>query len=534
MLVMRKAKYFLYFFLSFFNLFLFTGQSYGEILKFKKAVFREVLDYLSQRYGFSYIIRYPDYSFLQEDEYKEIINGVQDNQGSGMISMGPANVMRVANPMDMAMGTTQQSQNQNQNSQNQSNKALSLGDSFEKRLITFVLNTDGMSVSDIIKVFCSVADVECRYNKKKKFLEVIPYKTAFFSYPAFLDYKISGSLTPVASSSTTTSTSTTSSSSGEGESNFYTSENYEEFVEQILKGLVSKEGRVFLSKRGYVVVVDRPSYVERIKKVWNEEVQKQTPVLLSVKVIRIDLNKKNQSGIDWTALIQNLFGNDNQLLSIGGSFAPTGQGITFSFDSAKVDYFLKVLSEYGNVKIVYDWVVKSRGGIPVVFSDIQSIPYLVQTVVQGDSGITTATEPQYVDVGLRITVLGSLEKTLSSKEKYEGQVYINISSLVNIDNLGTASDPVYVPNVKSSVITIPFTLSLGEAMVISSFKVRRHEINRKGLPFLDKLPILSYLFGYNEKSEGTSEIVVIITPDKAENNYTGKLGKVTILRKSER
>lgn len=503
-------------------------------LKFRDVPVKEVLNSLATQFEFGYVIEYPDFEILSKKDLKEVFftplsSEEQVSRQQQFTTMFEVTKVQTATGTGTTVsetGTGTTSPGVAVGFSVTEAKPLELGSDFENRLLNFVIQLEKAEVKEVVEIFCKVADTLCEYDEKKRFLKVIPYRVEFLDLGFFMDYTIShtlglgsavgsttvGSTTGTGGSVTGTGGQTGGLYGGEGGS-FFVGESFEQFIKQVLSGLRSREGRVYYSKRGYVVVIDRPSYVEKIKTAWQKEITKQGEVLLNVKVVRVDLKQGEESGIDWSGLITNLFGAENTSLRIAGQFAFSGEGVSFSFDSSRLDLLLKALEKYGNVKVVYDWSVKGRGGIPVVFADVQSIPYLTQSLSTTETGVVTVSTPQYVDVGFRITVIGSFTER-NKVSKYEGQTFISISDLVSIENLGTVSSPFLVPNVKFSSVTVPFSLKSGESIIISSFKINKSEILKRGIPYLIRIPLLGKFFGYSKSEEGVSEIVVIITPQR--------------------
>ena len=495
------------------------------ILKFKRTPLKEVLNALANAFDFYYVIHYPNFEFWSGEEFKEVVY----QSVLGQTSEAPV-PSQVTQPVQQSSDSDKSEDAEGQVSPFKS------GSNFENRLITFYVAEDKRNVEKVIDLFCAAADVKCEYDGQKRLLKVVPYVVQVFDYGFFMDYSInnylglgetgagyaSTSFTSTFTGATGVTGGTTGSAGGIGGSStgtsFFVSETYKEFVYKILSGFRSSEGKMFVSNRGYIVVVDRPSAIERIKEVWEKEVKKQEPVVLNVKVVRVDLKKSRETGIDWNGVINKALGADNTRWSFSANFAGTiTKGLSFTYDSSKLDALLKMLQEYGEVRIVYDWTVKARNGIPVVFADTQSVPYLTQTVVVGGETSQVSTTPAFVDVGLKINTLGSFTKKCEEKrqtclKKYEGQVFVSISDLIKIENLGTAQSPYFVPNVKFSSASIPFELKSNESIVITSFKTTKKEKVGEGVPLLMNIPLFGGLFKYDKDYSGVSEFVIIVTP----------------------
>ncbi|MEM1913768.1 MAG: hypothetical protein QW067_11565, partial [Thermofilaceae archaeon] len=287
-----------------------------------------------------------------------------------------------------------------------------------------------------------------------------------------------------------------------------------EFVEKI-KSLLSNEGNLIYSDRGIVYVVDRPSVIEKVKKFLEKEKLLQKPIQMNVKLVEVNLTKNVAYGIDW-----NLFFSDMWKLrrnwnvgveelrigsESGGGIIP--QGFVFRMNAPrKIDLILRLLEKQGNVRILRNWNVFAKTGVPVVLSDIQSIPYLSEGVVVTDRNVVQTASVSYVDTGIKISIVGSR----IDKERLDGSINISLSSLVEIANLRTTDNPYFVPIVKSSSVVVPMNVKVGDVLLLSGFKTDAIRKTQTGVPGLSRIPLLGYLFRSKETSTTNSELLILI------------------------
>jgi len=147
--------------------------------------------------------------------------------------------------------------------------------------------------------------------------------------------------------------------------------------------------------------------------------------------------------------------------------------------------------------------------IPIVTSEISSN---VQT--GGTTGIQR--NIQYKDTGVILKVMPQ----------------INEGGLVSLDITQEVSDvrEAITSGVNSPVIfkretTTNLIVQNGQSVVIGGLIQDRKDRVREGIPFLSKIPVLGYLFGYTKDKEERTELVVVITPHVIRN--TEEAGAVT-------
>ncbi|MEM1669058.1 MAG: hypothetical protein QXM53_10410, partial [Thermofilaceae archaeon] len=388
--------------------------------------------------------------------------------------------------------------------------------------ITLMLND--VTLDEAMASVCKVADIYCEKKDEKTYFVrkydfyVINMSLLFDSYELEMRTGLGGSGSGISIVSGTGGTGgaggAVTSGIGQTSDTFTLKYDKKEFVEKI-KSLLSNEGNLIYSDRGIVYVVDRPSVIEKVKKFLEKEKLLQKPIQMNVKLVEVNLTKNVAYGIDW-----NLFFSDMWKLrrnwnvgveelrigsESGGGTIP--QGFVFRINApGKIDLILRLLEKQGNVRILRNWNVFAKTGVPVVLSDIQSIPYLSEGVVVTDRNVVQTASVSYVDTGIKISIVGSR----IDKERLDGSINISLSSLVEIANLRTTDNPYFVPIVKSSSVVVPMNVKVGDVLLLSGFKTDAIRKTQTGVPGLSRIPLLGYLFRSKETSTTNSELLILI------------------------
>lgn len=459
---------------------------------------------------------------------------ILSNEGINFIyeknSLLPATKISPQSPLPQQQPSQQQSQSQlptntPMQSQYQQSQPTDISE-LDNILIT--LHIDNISLDDAITAICKSGDIYCEKIENNKYIirkfqtHMINIGVYFDNYSIEMKPGLAGRSSIVSSSSSGGSDSFSSSTSTD---RFQISENINSLIDNI-KSLLSPEGKLFYSKRGQFYIIDRPSAVKRVTEFLEKEKNQNEPIKLSVKLVEVNMSDKNQYGIDWNLIVRKV----STRLSDGIRFGPTtitsgvttatsniSKGFSFVFDSEKLDAFLKALGEYGNVRIVRDWSVNSRLGLPVILSDVESVPFLEEIAIipsGSNTTATTTTNVNYVDIGVKISIVGNKVKSANNDERFEGQMQVLISNLIGIQNLRTVDNPFYAPDVKSSSVIIPLSVKFNEVLLLSGFKINKVERTSEGLPILSKLPIIGGLFGYKKYEDSNSEFLILVEPIK--------------------
>ena len=69
-----------------------------------------------------------------------------------------------------------------------------------------------------------------------------------------------------------------------------------------------------------------------------------------------------------------------------------------------------------------------------------------------------------------------------------------------------------IPNQQTAELTTNVMVPDGATLVIGGLMEDEDDFQMQGLPGLSRLPVLGYLFGNRQKTEGRRELVVLLTP----------------------
>ena len=284
------------------------------------------------------------------------------------------------------------------------------------------------------------------------------------------------------------------------------------------EALVSEITKIFPDEitNSLVILATPEDYaliLETLKKL--DLVQRQ--VMIEVLIAEISLTDELKFGLEWSlkAKANQGFGN------ITGSFIPTttttpgGAGTTttvpapgFSFlgidPTGLIRGFLQTLATQGKTNVLASPHILAADNrkakiqigsqVPVV-TDVQSTTVTTQNVQYKDTGVILEITPTINDSGL---------------------VSLEISQEVsdyNFQQIGTNYFPVFTKRTVSTFAVVQD----GQTIVIGGLIQENKGRTRAGLPFLSKIPILGYLFGYTDDTFARSEIVLLLTPRVVRN-----------------
>ncbi len=380
----------------------------------------------------------------------------------------------------------------------------------------------GDSMDEAVSLLCKAADVYCEKEDNRWLIS--RYETYIADRSIFWTYSLgtgggssssgSSTATPSPASSGTSSSSSTvggvTSNVGQGgggslgsigTDTIGISGNYDD-LSGFIKPFLSKDGVIQIGKGGYLVVMDSPSYISRVRKIIAKETAMDAKkVKVNVSIVSVTKNDDFSAGVNWNAVIKNV--------AINGTFAPSS-AMTFAYntvhDGRPVDALVGVLGSYGNAKVEKSWEYPVISGVPVFFNVVENVPYFITTTTALNTNASqTSTTPSYVTVGLMCKILPSLRDN-----ELDGGLYAQLSQLLSIQTSGNST----APDTSLTNTAVPLSIPFGYTEVVTGFKTSTKSFADSGVPFFSRIPFIGSLFGSQAKNNDNTELAIVITVTK--------------------
>jgi general secretion pathway protein D len=300
------------------------------------------------------------------------------------------------------------------------------------------------------------------------------------------------------------------------------------------EGLVSEVTRIFPDEvtNSLIILATPDDYaliLETIKKV--DMVPRQ--VMIEVMIAEITLGDDLKFGLEWsmkTKLDKGFgeFGYNSQNLPVTSGSGSTAQNVGFTFFGIDklglIQAFLQTLASESKINILASPHILARDNQEARIQIGDQVP--IKTSDSATSGVATSTY-QYKDTGVILKI----------------KPLINDGGLVSLDLTQEVSDyflqTIYgqeFPVITKREASTNLAAQDGQTIVIGGLIRERVGTTREGIPFLSKIPILGYLFGYTSNEMKRSEIVLLLTPrvirnqqeaEKVNSIYIHRLDKKT-------
>ncbi len=325
---------------------------------------------------------------------------------------------------------------------------------------------------------------------------------------------------------TTGSTSTTSTTMGSGSTasiGGYATENvsnistpfFTKFLKTI-KSVMGKKSSVMFSARMQTLVVrGKVKKVELVKKYVKRIFKRMKKVVfVKMKVINVELSSGYNYGINWSNLYSDMghYLGAASSLGINLSNTPTNSlagsdNITFN-SGLGTQAVINALNNFGKVNIVNQTRLEVLSGETRTLNNIGAVPYSIgnQVTTVGALGSTAQSNPQIGEATSGIDVVYTPEVSGS-------KVYISVQLILNtITGYTQLSGGVSVPDVSTQSVSFTISVPTGKTDLVGALQYKSYSKNTEGVPILDDIPILGYLFSGGQMQKTNNELFLLITP----------------------
>ncbi|MBT9175468.1 MAG: Type II secretion system protein D [candidate division WS2 bacterium] len=373
----------------------------------------------------------------------------------------------------------------------------------------------GVSVEDAVKSI--LVGLDLHHERRANVIYLYKFEEQFIDVNKLLMAETAGTATatPQTDSAGAGTAGAQASQAGAGTAGDFGFSDFGGYIDSLIANIqktLSREGVITYMPSGFLYVKDYPSRIRTVMEMLRIDNEKRPLINIKITLLRIDYKDIVETGIDWSFLLQNrkVFGevfNIQPAAAFGSKITSTALSslkITERPGSpSALSVLIKALREYGDVKIVHSWDAKALAGTILPFELTQTVWYTTGNIVQVVEGISTST-PQIdsMDAGLKIII-----NPIKFKDEFLVNTKIEISAVIGTQRIGDID----LPTIERNFVSLPVKMKEGETVAISGFKIRTDGKQKKGIPLLSDLPLLSRLFGYEKDTEKTSEFTVIIS-----------------------
>lgn len=244
-------------------------------------------------------------------------------------------------------------------------------------------------------------------------------------------------------------------------------------------------------------------------------------VLIEATVVEVELNKKYQFGVDWSALNDNGTGLSFNQELLGTSLnSPPVFTIDYLSNTSwgTIASTVKMLQEFGNVKVLSSPKIMAINNQTALLKVVDNVVYFTiesETLVNSNSpGLATfTTTPHTVAVGFFMSVTPQISR--------EEAVILNVRPTISRVT-GFVADPnpelarenieSLIPQIQVREMESVLRVRSGQIAVLGGLIQDSIDLQDKGIPGLTSLDVVGDAFTYRNNQHKKSELVIFLRP----------------------
>lgn len=225
-------------------------------------------------------------------------------------------------------------------------------------------------------------------------------------------------------------------------------------------------------------------------------------VLLEVLIGEVQLDDALKLGVDWTYVRQ--AGDFKHNVSMTTSAAAITTGLKYVVDKTdRLTAAFRSLANDGKVSILSSPSVIAANGRKSKIQVADSVPITTASIVANSNPPVTTQTVEYRDVGVILTFTPYIND--------EGIVTLEIEQEVS-DVSATEASTANNPSFFKRIIQTTLIATEDRSIVLGGLVKERKALNRDGIPFLYKIPLIGWIFGARSDALTRTELLVFITP----------------------
>ena len=296
-----------------------------------------------------------------------------------------------------------------------------------------------------------------------------------------------------------------------------------------------------------VIIQTLPERMEAIERLIKAMDQKTKEVLIEAKIIKVSLSNALAAGVDWEGLMNvgsqlgaTYLGSTpfsviqpstatpmSRLSFLQSNGNSIGSGLPFSGNTSSVNSAVPVSPGVMNVGVIsknqdFNTVVKylqtigntqvlANPRLAVVNNQEAKIhvgnreAYVTSTTTSGSTINTTSEQVTFVDVGIQLSVTPTINDDGYVTMKIKPEVSSVVSEL-------TDSSGDVIPIINTSTAETTVMTKDGSTIIIGGLRQDEKDTTSSGIPILDKIPLIGWMFQTGTKTTIRTELLVLLTP----------------------
>ncbi|MDA7817731.1 secretin N-terminal domain-containing protein [Sulfurimonas sp.] len=277
--------------------------------------------------------------------------------------------------------------------------------------------------------------------------------------------------------------------------------------------IYTAEAPIINKNAGIVTVTATAKQLTRLEKyIENLQSKVELQVLIDVQLLSVTMSKGRTTGVDWKQLyaLQDIDISYNT--GLGKDY--TGDDVvTLSTDGVQLKEVIKFLNTQGDVSSISNPKVLTLNNQPALITAGTEYFYKItstETLAGAGTGAQSASEDvQSIFAG----VLLDITPEISDDDTITLKINPSLSDAVDSSFSITANtDRTMPPDLTRRQLSSVVTVKDGNRIILGGLITTRNNIESNSVPILGSIPIINYLFKYEEKIKTIEELVIVIEP----------------------
>jgi general secretion pathway protein D/MSHA biogenesis protein MshL len=254
------------------------------------------------------------------------------------------------------------------------------------------------------------------------------------------------------------------------------------------------------------------SYIVTLKKSLYQQIS------IEAKILEVQLNDASSIGINWSNVLKDF--DINGLIEFGD---PTTGAVRLGANQfvsrirladKSFNVLLNALNEQGETKVLSNPKISVMNGQPAMITVGKNVTYIdsIESDRDSDTNVVTFTVNTErilsgIGMALTATILGKDEIIMNLVP-----ITSELQEPIEYRNIGFDGGIVGLPVVNVREMSTTVKVKGGEMLVIGGLISDTNQKTGEFAPGLGKIPVLKYLFGYEEKQHLKSELIILLRP----------------------
>ena len=315
-----------------------------------------------------------------------------------------------------------------------------------------------------------------------------------------------------------------------------------EAVQQATRRVSSGGVQYFIDKPvGIVTVVAPRPLLDELQKYFDSlttELYKQ--ISIEAKIIEVHLVDNSSIGLNWNQVLKDFnvqglvtFGDPNRdgqvwpyVYSNNGSFDngtehgnvydPTRFISKIALQPANFNVLLNALKTQGDTQVLSNPKLSVMNGQPALLSVGENVTYIASIEVDRDTGgvqtlLTYTVETERVLSGISLALTANI---LNDNEVIMNLVPITsqLEEPIEYRDIGLEGQQIGLPRIRVREMSTTVRVKDNEMLVIGGLISEVDDTEGNFAPVVGKIPLVRYLFGYEEKTKQKRELIILLRP----------------------